>query len=285
MLTATAIAAAVTGFSLLGGGTAAATTLAGSCSGTVIGPAGEAVAVDSAPVADIVRAAAKEKARFLNGVDPDKLANKVNREGVIPAGTIPGAGDGAFSGAQVAKIVGTRLEKDDGDGLGPWVDLTGVKKDTLEHIKSKVSGLCGLTLRAKAEPSSQPTPPQQGGTAGTHGGTPAPGATPLSGTGDARAPQRDYSGIPTASAGVAVPPELRYPPSSGVPGQGTPEFGILGADQGTADGTADIRNAGNADPLAAGESPNDVQLPMLLAVVALAGVTAALVRTWVLRRV
>jgi hypothetical protein len=82
-----------------------------------------------------------------------------------------------------------------------------------------------------------------------------------------------------------MPPGVRYPASAGVPGAPSPEYGLPG-DGGDSQQQADIRNTGNADALAAPDSSvGGVQLPMLLAVMALAGVTAALVRTWVLRRV
>ncbi|MCA1655097.1 MAG: hypothetical protein LC635_01210 [Pseudonocardiaceae bacterium] len=88
----------------------------------------------------------------------------------------------------------------------------------------------------------------------------------------------DYSAIPFARAGLFAPsPGVRY--GGGVPGY-SPEFGILGTDTPPHDG---VSVAGRAEAL----NPPDgrrIAFPVLLAVLALSGVTAALVRTWVLRR-
>jgi hypothetical protein len=87
----------------------------------------------------------------------------------------------------------------------------------------------------------------------------------------------DYSNIPFARPGLWAPsPGVRY--GGGVPGY-SPEFGIVG-DSAPDDG---VSVAGRAEALS---SPvgRRVEFPVLLAVLALSCVTAALVRTWVLRR-
>jgi hypothetical protein len=96
------------------------------------------------------------------------------------------------------------------------------------------------------------------------------------------APMRDYSTIPMVNAGLYSPsPGLRY--GGQVPGY-APEFGILGQDGTTSSGAA-IQNAGQADALPGPDEPADgVGLPVLIAVLSLSGVSAGLVRTWVLRR-
>jgi hypothetical protein len=91
-----------------------------------------------------------------------------------------------------------------------------------------------------------------------------------------RAPMTDYGSIPFASAGLfSASPGVRY---GGTISGYTPQFGILGPD--AQDG---VRVAGNAEALRP-TGGNRVAFPVLLAVFALSGVTAALVRTWVLRR-
>ena len=304
VLTATAIAAAVTGFSFAGAGTASAATLAAqSCTSSVTGQTGDQVAVTGPSMRGMVKTAAQEAVEFWNflTVHPERIADHVEKQATNNVGKIPDASSGKIAGTAVGSAVAKALK--DSPGLGV---LDSTKQRTLDHIKNKVSGLCGLTVFAAdyqtptsqppAQGSQSPTTSGPGSNAGGTGGTNrgdsgingGAGALPYTGTGDARAPQRDYSGIPKATAGIAVPPGLRYPPSNGVPGQTSPEFGILGAEgsEGLGDtGQPDVRNAGNADVLAAPSTPDNVQLPMLLAVVALAGVTAALVRTWVLRRV
>ncbi|GAB3509153.1 hypothetical protein [Amycolatopsis cihanbeyliensis] len=98
------------------------------------------------------------------------------------------------------------------------------------------------------------------------------------------APMRDYSNLPIATAGLYAPsPGVRY--GGQIPGY-APEFGILGQ-QGTQDPPDDgVRNAGDARALTGGAGgPTDgTSLPLLLAVIALAGASGALVRTWVLRK-
>lgn len=115
---------------------------------------------------------------------------------------------------------------------------------------------------------------------GDLGSTFGPGA--LLDYGMAESPLARYAGIPFASAGLFDPaPGVRY--GGDVPGY-APTFGQLGQQNGTPpDG---VQTAGQAIAYNPGGGlGNGVGLPMLLAVLALAGVTAALVRTWVLRRV
>lgn len=91
---------------------------------------------------------------------------------------------------------------------------------------------------------------------------------------------RDYDGIPFAAPGVFAPaPAARY---GGVPGS-VPVASIdsTGTDS---TGTDDYRTAGSAATLGPGGAVGAVGLPLLVAVLALSGVAAALVRTWALRR-
>jgi hypothetical protein len=129
-----------------------------------------------------------------------------------------------------------------------------------------------------------------GGTGGTDTGMPAPNQPPLGGLSDigldlyqpglwdyGRWPMADYSNIPFARAGLWAPaPGVRY--GGSVPGY-SPEFGIVG-DLPPDDGVDVAGRAEAIDPPAA----QRVEFPVLLAVLALSCVTAALVRTWVLRR-
>lgn len=72
-------------------------------------------------------------------------------------------------------------------------------------------------------------------------------------------------------------PGLRY--GSGFPDY-SPDFGVLGEDGSTS--ANQVRNAGQAHALPPAPD-SGIGLPMLLAVLALAGASAGLVRTWVLR--
>jgi hypothetical protein len=112
---------------------------------------------------------------------------------------------------------------------------------------------------------------------------PAFGAAQLLNAGLAQSPTARYAGIPFAGAGIFAPsPGVRY--GGDVPGY-SPGYGVLN-NNGTPppDG---IQTAGQASALNPGSTPggNGIGLPMLLAVLALSGATAGLVRTWVLRRV
>jgi hypothetical protein len=285
-LTITAMAAVVTGGALSTTGSAAASTmLADSCAGSVTGNMGDQIAVPGKSLSDVVKTAAKTKEIFLhlNGVDPDALAKAIADKGALTVGQIPQTAGSSIGGSVVASVVTQALQNEGGLGL------LGTKNETLDAIRAGVTKSCGITVIAVNYVS--PTTARGDGTATGPGGTTAPGGT-LVGTGGVAgtgtAPPRDYSNIPAASAGgFAVPPGIKYPANNPLPGQQSPEFGILGAgaDTGQPDQSADVRNAGNADALASPVPAGDIQLPMLFAVMALAGVTAALVRTWVLRKV
>ncbi|TNC27233.1 hypothetical protein [Amycolatopsis alkalitolerans] len=251
-------------------GTASASTvLAQGCTGSVVGNIGDEIAVQGKDVADLVRAGAKEQEIFLhlNGVNPDGLADTITKAGALPVGSVPNAANGSITGDNVATAVADALKN--ADGLGFSADQ---RQKTLNSISTKVAGNCGMTVYA-GNYSSPTTLPSSGA-------VPPPATTlPTSSPSTAIAPPRDYGNIPAAVPGVAVSPGARYPTSAPIAGLPTPE--VL---PGSPTGQTDVRNAGEADAIAAPPSSGTVQLPMLLAVVALAGVSAALVRTWVLRK-
>ncbi|WP_019813708.1 hypothetical protein [Saccharomonospora saliphila] len=321
-LTATTAAVVAGGVTVLtaGSASAAATVTADSCTGTVGGRAGDTVAVDGSAVSDLVRQGAEEAKSIIVVHDltiwPNHLADTIADER-LSVGTVPDARTGSVDGATIGAAVREAL--DGSAGLGA---LPSTQDTTLDTIEEKVAGDCGLAVETTDHTTDTTTRSDSGGTsnpdAGDSGGAPssAPDDTGgtatgegaamdtgtadggLQGTGDARSPRRDYGDIPVAeapSAGIAVPPDLRYAPSNGVPGDATtPEFDILGpggdeSGQGSGERSAGehstgVRDTGNADALAAAESSEAIRMPMLFAVVALAGVTAGLVRTWVLRR-
>lgn len=116
-----------------------------------------------------------------------------------------------------------------------------------------------------------------------HGGIPYTGAA-LSSLGLAPPPSARYGDVPFATPGVFSPsPGVRY--GGAVPGY-SPQFGTLGGDRSSAGKGGDpVRTAGSAEAIGGAQAPGSggVGLALLFAVLALAGVTAALVRTWVLR--
>ncbi|UUV28121.1 hypothetical protein NQK81_25245 [Amycolatopsis roodepoortensis] len=165
---------------------------------------------------------------------------------------------------------------------------------------------------AKPAPGTQPQPgkpapgtpgsggPQTGGPgAPAQSGAPAQGGIPAAnspllpgtftpnfgnlpwGISTGYAPMRDYSSIPMATAGLFSPsPGLRY--GGQIPGY-TPQFGVTTENQ---NGNPDVQTAGQAEalPSVSDGFTQDGKLPLLIAVLALSGVSAGLVRTWVLRR-
>ncbi|MCG8920154.1 hypothetical protein L6E12_30720 [Actinokineospora sp. PR83] len=241
--------------------------------------------------------------------------------GALPdgAGTIGGS---AIGSAATGALQGTPLgaiAKDVGNLLGRTCAVTvrGVNAATAP-VQDGATDL-GRSLQSATAPIPQlpelipgaptaPGPgtpgggnPPGGGTApgggttpppgGTAPGAPAPGTTtgigqsltpnglvPLYGAGSTtgRSPMADYASLPFAKAGLFTPsPGVRY--GGSVPGY-SPQFGILGTED-----TDGVQQAGHAEALD-GVGSNRIAVPVLLAVLALSGVTATLVRTWVLRR-
>lgn len=100
----------------------------------------------------------------------------------------------------------------------------------------------------------------------------------------APSPAQRYGGIPFALPGLFAPsagaPDAGDPspdPSSGLSGSSTPTSGTSSA------GPLAVRDTGHADAQR-GQSGGSVELPALIAVLALSGVAAALVRLWLARR-
>ncbi|WP_328605443.1 hypothetical protein OG943_36365 [Amycolatopsis sp. NBC_00345] len=280
-LTVTALAALVTGGAFLGSGTAsAATTLAGTCKGSVSGSMGDSVALPGAAVKDVVRQAAQEQVSLFNflTVWPDALANTIAGKGNLDVGQIPDSAGGTIGGDAIGTAVSTALKGSSGLGI-----TSGTQNQVLTAIKNKVASACTLTTLATnytAPSSSTPTSGPSNGSSSNPGTGGAPLANLVPGSNGGTAPQRDYNGIPTATPGTAIAPGIRYPANGTLPGDASaPQQQMNSQGQGP-----DIRNAGNAQSLATPGSASEVQLPMLLAVIVLAGVTAGLVRTWVLRR-
>ncbi len=283
-LTVTAVAAFVTGGAFLSAGTASAAqqVVSTSCTGTVTGQMGDQIAIDGASVKTLVTNGANNAGTLAVGSWAGDSIAKIH---AIAVGQVPNSAGGEATGAAIGKAVRTALANSGTWGLG--FD----PNKTLNSVESTVAKGCGLTLLAgnyvapsTPTQSNGGTPQAGGGTGTVPGGTSGnlsnlnPGTA--GGTGGS-APMRDYSGIPTATAGTAVAPGVRYPANGTLPGDASAPQAGVGDQSGQG---ADIRDAGNAQSLASNGASNDVQLPMLLAVIVLAGVTAGLVRTWVLRR-
>ncbi|MEV6895769.1 hypothetical protein [Amycolatopsis sp. NPDC051372] len=285
VLSVTALAALVTGGAFLGSGIAsAATTLANQCTGSVSGSMGDTVALPGSSVSALAKQAAAAKQQSLlwiiplNGVDPNGVANALSAK-TLTIGTVPSSSGGTIDGKTIGSAVNEALQ---GNASLGWSADT--KKQVLDAITSSVTSNCDLTTLATnyTPPTSSSTPPSSSSPStstspsNSEGGPLANLIPGSAGT----APQRDYNGIPTATPGTAVAPGIRYPANGTLPGSAAPVTG----GQDTQSQGPDVRNAGNAESLATSGGASDIQLPMLLAVIVLAGVTAGLVRTWALRR-
>lgn len=302
-----------------GSANAAEPIIIGDCSVTVQGTPGQPVALAPAAVLGIVT----DVVRAVPLLGPP-LAAEANKAFAklppIPIGAVPN-GTGYITGGTIANAVNAELRKLPllgpilADVLGGvqaqlsalcGVTVTGtnaaagtvqdgaaaVADASEEATKNVLPGLPGSTPGLPGgNPGSNPgTNPGTGGGGPGGGGVPAPNQ-PVTGGAPGlgldlyesglwnfgRSPMADYSNIPFARAGLWAPsPGVRY--GGGVPGY-SPEFGILG-DPPPDDGVSVAGRAEAIDPV----QNQRVELPVLLAVLALSGVTAALVRTWVLRR-
>jgi uncharacterized membrane protein YgcG len=291
---------------------APAPIIIGSCATSVQGAPGQPVSLSPSAVLSPVVSAVR-------ALDPLNLITPTVRNTFaalppIPIGALP-TGTGYISGGTIANAVTAQLRAI--PLLGPI--LAGV----VSTVQASLTSACGVTVtgvNAAAAPvqsgaeqladaanqaESQLVPGAGGG--GTQPGTSKPGSggsSPGGGSSSGgsapllpnqpvlggmsaddlsqflwpggRSPMTDYSGIPYARAGLFAPsPGVRY---GGAVSGYTPQFGILGSA-----GQDGVQVAGNAEALRP-PSGTKIALPVLLAVFALAGVTAALVRTWVLRR-
>jgi hypothetical protein len=222
----------------------------------------------------------------------------------IPLGTVHN-GDTMIPGSTVADAVVHSLSE---------LPLLGTVFGTIEGtVRQTLSTTCSVLVHSSTEtapgqgsatPSGAGSPSTAPATTAPNGNAPstakpgqdtrAPGQSSAAGNGSpsvsgagqpttepvlpnydyGRAPMTDYSSIPFAQAGQYTPaPDVRY--GNGVPGDDP---------SGTSRPGQAVQAAGHAEALSPDPKGIGNPLPVLLAVLALSGVTAALVRTWVLRR-
>jgi hypothetical protein len=317
---ALALVFSVSSMTLLSGSSntahAAEPIVVGSCTASVQGTPGQPVSLAPGAVLGIVTDAVRA-VPILGPPIAGAAGQAFAALPPIPIGALPN-GTGYITGGTIANAVNAQLKKIPllgpvlGTVLGtvqtqltalcgvtvkganavaaPVQDGAKAVGDTSEAIVGQVvPGVPGSTPGGNpggGNPGSNP-----GTGAGGGSGTPAPNQ-PVTGGGLSdlglqlyqpglwdfgRSPMADYSNIPFARAGLWAPsPGVRY--GGGVPGY-SPEFGIIG-DTPADDG---VSVAGRAEALSPPTSQR-VEFPVLLAVLALSGVTAALVRTWVLRK-
>ncbi|SDN24482.1 hypothetical protein [Allokutzneria albata] len=300
---------------------AAEPIVVGDCKATVMGTPGQPVSLNpgaiAAPVVNLVRAVP-----LLGPPIAGEADKAIRRLPPIPIGAVPTGSGGYISGGHIASAVINKI--DDIPLLGPVLGaiLDGVRTTltagcgvttqvvnaatkpvqegtgAIADASQRLTGGGGSTPAPEQppkpnpgqQPGQQPGPGQQSPPPQLQPGvTPGPGAGglpdfqlplwPPTGWYDfGRVPLYDYSNLPVALPGGlgALAPGLRY--GQNVPGY-DPVFGRLG---GSADEDG-VRSAGQASALPSGQSGR-VAGPVLLAALALSCVTAALVRTWALRR-
>lgn len=301
-LTALGMAGLIAGASLFigaGAGSAAAgTALASKCTGTVSGKMGDVVKLKSDAVEEFVVKSVTGGFDF--PLIPLTKSNQTKLRELFDAGkfdpisltTVPNAPKGVLSDEKIAEAIVKKIEAND-DGK----QILG-ENDNRKSVLSAVETNCGdLTVKATnyvaptTNSPSTPTNPQPGSggyqpTPGSPGGSyqmPSISQDLLKyyGSGSARAPRRDYGGLPFTLPGMTGGLGGAQANPYSTPGTAA-DLGVLG-DSTTSN--ADVNNAGNAEVVASPSPASQaIQLPMLLAVVSLAGVAAALVRTWVLRK-
>jgi hypothetical protein len=302
---------------------AATPVIVGSCATTVEGAPGTPIQLQPAavlePVVNVVRAldplnlVTPIVRSTLSTMPPIPIGAIPTGTGFITAGQIANAVN-----AQLAKIpvLGPLLSAVNGGVQKAFAGLCGVtvkaantvaaqaQENTAKAAEEANAGAARIGITPSLVPGSKPgtqpgtQPGSQPGTSPGGGGGPAgngasaggPNFPVVGGSGFTgipyltegfdygRSPMTDYSSIPFAKAGLYAPsPGVRY--GGGVPGY-SPQFGILGTDTPPADG---VQAAGHAEALG-GVPGRDIDISVLIAVLALSGVTAALVRTWVLRK-
>jgi hypothetical protein len=323
VVTTAALVFAVSATGLVAGGTASASQpiVVGDCSTTVSGEPGTQLALKPtavlAPVLNVVRAVPILGPGLVN-----QVSARVSGMGNIPLGALPGS-DTSISGGTIANAAVPRIKSAiqsipliggvlgtivggvqsalaSGCGIvvnvvntasAPVQDGTKAVADASERaVAGLVPGGAGSGPGGGSQGTGKPGGGAGSGGNGSGTGMPAPNSPAVGGwlpggwslypqgLGDlGRWPMADYGSIPYAQAGLFSPsPGVRY--GGNVPGY-TPQFGILGTD----DKASSVQAAGRAEALAPPEGQR-IALPVLLAVLALSVVTAALVRTWVLRR-
>jgi hypothetical protein len=303
------------------GATASAATadpiVIGSCATSVQGAPGQPVSLSPSAVVDPIT-------NILNTIPllGPPLAAPFNKAFTalppIPIGALP-TGSGSISGGTIATQVVNQLKQI--PLLGPVLGLLvgGVRQALTSGCGLAVQGVNAVMAPIQTGTSQLPgagggstgggstggggkggtggkgggTGTSGGGVGGTTGGTSKyPTTGGVNGPGvqlyqfnggnydHGRVPLFSYTNLPFAVPGDFAPsPGVLY--GGNVPGY-APQMGTLGGLSQAADG---VQTTGRAQALPGGAGGAGVAAPVLIAVLALAGVTAALVRTWVLRRV
>lgn len=229
----------------------------------------------------------------LNLGTANEAVERFEQQSPITVGTAE-VGSTTFSGADIAEAAAPRLER---------IGLPADKVDDVRfHFNNLVSLGNSVTVNVPepepAEPPAeeQPAPPPEESSPPPESTTSEPAPAPDAGAPPARAsaPSLPPSARSAPRAMSVLPPSLRsaseLPWSNSSYGQipgSAPSVGDLAKQaeqqQQEQERQEEIRAAGSAEAMP-GEDSEKVALPVLLAAISLAVVTAALVRSWVLRR-
>lgn len=297
------------GGALLGAGlaNAAPSALADTCSTTLLGQPGEPAELRQSavvgPVTDVVKSIP-----LLGPSAAQTVANTMNSWAPLPLGSIPSTGSRTVPGSQIASQVVSEINNIPVLGLVLGLVDSGVTKS--------LTNLCTVTLSAIPLPPLPPLPPPLSQPSSRPASPPSQAAPPAQGGGPNQAPAPGPSPAGGPLVGAGAPGD---PLGSAVPSVGDSTFGgYSGAglspsyDFGQYPSTftapsidytslpgADVPGSGNTPGGSAADSPTNlagqanalsttgeqgISMPIALAVLALGGVTAGLVRSWVLRR-
>jgi hypothetical protein len=236
------------------------------CSSTVSGVPGQQVSLAPASVTEPVTAA-------LAGLDPLGVLTGTFRAvwattAPIPVGTVP-AGQAEIPGGLIADAVLARL--------GEIPVLAPVLTPLVAAVRTSLASLCGILVRGQVP--GAPGAPAPGTPTGTPAGpgAPAGSGTPVAGR------QWTVAAVPGpvpgggAVFGTPIPGQLPGAGFPGAAGSGIPQAGS------EAPVVVEARRSlGSAEALPE-QRRDDLSWPVLAAILALAAVSAQLVRRWVLR--
>jgi hypothetical protein len=304
---ATAVVAATGGSALmLGAGTASAAPLIGTCDSAVSGKAGTPVSVNTSSVLGgngsiIPLGSVPQSGSKTMSVPTKSLVSGLPLVGGLVDGLLGQIGTScdvtanalAPVTAPVQGLLGT-VNNATGNVLKPVTDgLNNTVGGVLPGAQSPGApgGSGGAAPQAPGAPGApggaaagNRAPGQVGGIAGPAGRLPFDQVPAFGSLGSnftsVLSPSALYGNLPFVTSGMFQPTGAGF--GNQVPGF-SPQFGMLGQNN----QQGQVQNAGEAESLNAPGTPsssNDVGLPVLVAVLTLSGVTATLVRSWVLRR-
>lgn len=286
---------------------AASPIVVGDCNATVTGKPGQPVSLDVGAVLGMPNSAVVQI-----GAIPQAGAKTLSGNTAIEQATAPNGPLGGLLGglsSTVTKVLDqgcTVTAKAVNTAAAPVQKATKPVTDAATPVTKPLVEGVGRVVSPKKSPSPEPQSPGHKPSPGNPPSSshhPGSGATPPAGTqlptgvpagvplygqlgdygGLTTAPSSLYGSLPGAApAGFTPAPNSKY--GLNAPGY-APTFGKLGGPP--QQGSDGVRQAGSAEALPGGPQGNplnNIGLPLLIGVVAISGVTAGLVRAWMLRK-